>query len=144
MRISQRARRLPGAMVLAAQAWIALAQLEFQLRRRGFQACLAACSEVGPMAIQNTEVRLRARWYATAIERAARWYPGTARCLQQSLVLHRWMHRDGVETRLQIGVLRDHGTFGAHAWVELDGLILNDRARAVRPFTPLRTHEVAA
>lgn len=131
-------------MVLAARAWIALAQVDLQLRRHGFQACLASCSNLAKVPTRTADVHLRARRYASAIERAARGYPGTARCLHQSLVLHRWMHRDGSETQLQIGVLRDNGVFGAHAWVELDGRVLNDRAAAVRPFTPLTAHEVAA
>ena len=82
----------------------------------------------------------RARRYAAAIERAAHCYPGRADCLQQSLVLHEWMQRDGISTTLQLGVLRGHdgsNAFRAHAWVELDGRILNDRASAVRVFARL-------
>ena len=81
-----------------------------------------------------------ARRYAAAIERAARCYPGRADCLQQSLVLHEWLQRDGVPSALQLGVLRGHdgsNAFRAHAWVELDGRVLNDRAAAVRVFARL-------
>ena len=139
----RRVKRLPAAAGLALRAWLALAEIDMQLHRRGFRQCLAACSRLGASAQGTADVGARAQRYVSAIERAARCYPGTARCLQQSLVLHRWLRRDGAPTKLQIGVLRVEREFRAHAWVELDGRVLNDRAAAVRPFTPLATQGAA-
>jgi len=129
--------RLPGAFNLMVRAWIALAQVDIFLRTRGYQACLAAYSRPGETRISASDVGARARRYVSAIERAARCYPGTAVCLQQSLVLHRWLRRDGAMTDLRLGVLRHNRDLRAHAWVELDGQVLNDRVAAVREFTPL-------
>ncbi|MBV9579731.1 MAG: lasso peptide biosynthesis B2 protein [Chloroflexi bacterium] len=136
-----RLRRLPGAAGLSLRAWLALAETDVHLRTRGFARCLAAYTSEPATKTQPRDVSARAQRYVRAIERAARLYPGTARCLHQSLVLYRWLHHEGVSTQLQIGVVRGKAAdaFRAHAWVELDGRILNDRAAAVRPFTPLTT-----
>jgi hypothetical protein len=131
--------RLPGAFNLVVRAWLALAHVDYCLRRHGYQRCLAAYSSPGETRVRTADVGIRAARYVSAIERAARCYPGTAVCLQQSLVLHRWLQRDGVPTDLRIGVLRHNRDFRAHAWVELDGQVLNDRVAAVRQFTPLRS-----
>ncbi len=49
--------------------------------------------------------------------------PTDARCLVQSLVLLALMARRGIAAALVIGV-RPGGEFGAHAWIERDGLPL--------------------
>ncbi len=144
-------QRLPEAALLAARAWVALAQVDVHLRRVGFQASLAAAcsgataSDGAADPRQQAACVARARRYAAAIERAARCYPRRADCLQQSLVLHQWMQREGVPTTLQLGVLRGHNgssAFRAHAWVELNGRVLNDRAAAVRVFARLMAPEL--
>ena len=47
---TESARRLPAAAALAARAWVALARVDLQLRRRGFQATLATVSSAAPAA----------------------------------------------------------------------------------------------
>jgi hypothetical protein len=51
-------------------------------------------------------------------------FPGRARCLEQSLTLLACLRRRGVLAELRLGV-RPY-RFRAHAWVELDGVVLND------------------
>jgi hypothetical protein len=46
--------------------------------------------------------------------------PADSRCLMTSLVLCRLLARRGAAASLVIGV-RGGSSFGAHAWVELDG-----------------------
>jgi hypothetical protein len=74
-----------------------------------------------------TELRRRA-WLIAA---AARFGPYRATCLRRSLLLWWLARRSGLEAQLRIGVLREEDALSAHAWVELDGEILNDRSEVV-------------
>lgn len=51
-----------------------------------------------------------------------------AACLPRSLVLWWWLRRLGIGSELRIGVRQESGTFAAHAWIECQGLVLNDTA----------------
>ena len=51
-----------------------------------------------------------------------------ANCLPRSLVLYYLLRRQGIEAELRIGVQRESDIFAAHAWIELQGVPLNDRA----------------
>jgi hypothetical protein len=46
-------------------------------------------------------------------------------CLDESLVLWYLLGRQGIESALRIGIRKDNEKFGAHAWVERDGVALN-------------------
>lgn len=59
-----------------------------------------------------------------AVAIAAALYPGRALCLEQSLVLYFFLRRSGVPAELRIGV--HPYPFSAHAWVELNGIPVND------------------
>jgi hypothetical protein len=49
-------------------------------------------------------------------------------CLPHSLVLWWLLRRDQAEAVLRVGVRKATGDLEAHAWVEHDGVVLNDRA----------------
>jgi hypothetical protein len=49
-----------------------------------------------------------------------------ANCLKKSLVLWWLLRRQGIEGDLQIGVRHEQDKFEAHAWVEYEGVVLND------------------
>lgn len=57
------------------------------------------------------------------------------RCLPLSIALARAAKRDHGLVRLVLGVACD--PFRAHAWVQLDRTVLNDRLDTVRTFTPI-------
>ena len=59
---------------------------------------------------------------------AANHGPYRANCLKKSLVTRWLLNRKGIETDLKIGVNKDDGKFNAHAWVEFQGMVLNDTA----------------
>jgi transglutaminase-like putative cysteine protease len=71
---------------------------------------------------------------------AAVFYPGRARCLEQSLALYVLLRRRGVPVRLRLGV--QPYPFNAHAWVELNGAPLNERVETVRQFVPFEDFAV--
>jgi hypothetical protein len=58
-----------------------------------------------------------------AVARTLGALPADSRCLMQSLVLSAMLARRGMATTLVIGV-KPGETFGAHAWVELQGIPL--------------------
>ena len=83
----------------------------------------------------------RARPVAVDVDRAVRIVGGALRrayrhdyCLPRSLVLYRVLARAGRQPRLRIGVRRDGGGLGGHAWVTLDGHPLAEAADPAAAF----------
>ncbi len=48
------------------------------------------------------------------------------RCLSRSLAMQFALRRQGIYTSLRIGINIQKGLFDAHAWLEKEGLLLND------------------
>lgn len=69
--------------------------------------------------------------------RVRRYSPLPGNCLSQSLTLWWMLRRQGFNPDLRLGVSLDGGTFGAHAWVELNGRVLNDAATVGERYRPL-------
>ena len=61
---------------------------------------------------------------------------GPDNCLTRSLLLDWLLHRKGVDSRLRIGVRMTQGVLSAHAWVDVDGLPVNDRPDVGLEFPP--------
>ena len=73
---------------------------------------------------------LRTRWINAAAAHPIPW----AKCLQRSVALCLWLRRLGFCGELKIGVRKDGGTLLAHAWVELNGVVLNDDPNLTKKF----------
>ena len=58
---------------------------------------------------------------------AARHTLGPRTCLTRSLLLGWLLRRRGVQSQLHIGVRFTQGVLAAHAWVECEGIPVNDR-----------------
>ena len=58
---------------------------------------------------------------------AARHTLGSRTCLTRSLLLGWLLRRRGVQSQLRIGVRFTQGVLDAHAWVECEGVPVNDR-----------------
>jgi len=67
---------------------------------------------------------------------AARHALGAPTCLPQSLACWWLLRRQGIDSDLRIGTRKENGQFEAHAWVEYQGLVLNDRSDVQQRFTP--------
>ena len=65
---------------------------------------------------------------------AARHTLGPRTCLTRSLLLGWLLRRRGVESQLRIGVRLTQGVLDAHAWVECEGVPVNDRANVSAQF----------
>ncbi|MDH4096298.1 MAG: lasso peptide biosynthesis B2 protein [Betaproteobacteria bacterium] len=67
---------------------------------------------------------------------AARHAPWRATCLTRSLLLVRMLRERGAAAQLRIGVRLVGGALDAHAWVELDGVPVNDAPDVAEQFAP--------
>jgi hypothetical protein len=70
-----------------------------------------------------SERRRAATTLAREVDRVAAVMPGSPRCLTRSLTLLAALRWRGIPAVLHVGVARSR-TFGAHAWVEADGVAL--------------------
>lgn len=64
---------------------------------------------------------------ADLVNMAARSGIWWATCLERSLLLQAFLRHRLIDSDLRIGVNLMEGRFEAHAWVEYDGIVLNDR-----------------
>jgi len=64
---------------------------------------------------------------ATLVNSAAGLAPIPATCLTRSLLLGWMLQRRGVTSQLRIGVRMNQGKLDAHAWVEYEGVPINDQ-----------------
>jgi hypothetical protein len=69
-----------------------------------------------------------------AVNRAANHVFGPATCLTRSLLLRWLLRRYGTPSDLRIGVRFEEGVLVAHAWVEKDGIPVNDSPEVVARF----------
>lgn len=61
--------------------------------------------------------------------------PGlSSTCLMRSSALQAMLQRRGIEAQLKIGMRRADHKIEGHAWVELDGLILNETAEVAKTY----------
>ncbi|MDC0948269.1 lasso peptide biosynthesis B2 protein [Gammaproteobacteria bacterium] len=111
------------------KAWRLIAWVRRSLRRTGTAATIR-----GLEAKTMSHPALSASQLATAVNRAARLYPGTT-CLPHALVLAHLLQSAGIDHRFRIGVQRDGTRLAAHAWVEQGGKVLGPPGE-VGAFTP--------
>lgn len=128
----QRYRALePESRKLLWRAAALLPLVKIQLRFRGFKRTrdylefvqlrhsriVDAKSSVAPDQIERTTRMVRVATDFGIIR---------ANCLEESLTLWHLLRKQGIDTNLRIGVRKTSGQFEAHAWVEYDGMPLND------------------
>lgn len=112
---------------LVLQAYLRLIQFDFYLARGNFQALYEKVRShhirdeaVPPDAVEKI---------CSAVDMACIWYWKVALCLQRSAATACLLRRYGVGADLVIGA--QQMPFKAHAWVEVDGRVVNDK-----PYTP--------
>ncbi len=82
---------------------------------------------------QKRIVRRQARLIDIASRYPFRW----ALCLPRSQALLWRLRSAGIDAALRVGVRKDGSQMSAHAWVEYDGVVLNDRQDIPEHFAPL-------
>ena len=84
----------------------------------------------------SSATRLSPQNIARLVRVAAEHGPYHAKCLEQSLVLHWLLRRQGVDARILFGARKDEEQMLAHAWVEVNGEALNEDNGVHRHFLP--------
>lgn len=109
--------------LLVWQAYLTLLRFDLYLARGDFAGLHAkvrgcACAERQPGA---DTVRV----VCSTVDKACIWYWKEVRCLQRSAATAYLMKRRGVPAQMVIGTQQI--PFRAHAWVEVDGIVVNDK-----------------
>ncbi len=100
------------------------------LRLAGLQR-FQAWLDRSPVARHAPLSQAEAAALGVAVNRAANHVLGPATCLTRSLLLRWLLRRYGTASDLRIGVCFEQGKLAAHAWVEKDGIPVNDSPEVV-------------
>lgn len=106
---------------LVLRAYWNLIYFDFYLARGNF-AALYGKVRTYPLGPSSPDL---AEQTCAAVDMACIWYWKEVRCLQRSAVAACLLKRYGIKADLVIGVRQM--PFKAHAWVEVDGQVVNDR-----------------
>lgn len=125
----QRFRKLSApARGIFLRAAVLLPWVALRLKLQGFQvtknSLRSSAIDISPKNLsENTE---RAALTARMVRSAARHALGNPSCLEESLVLLHLLNAQGIAAQLRIGVKKNVPKFEAHAWVECEGVALNE------------------
>jgi hypothetical protein len=118
-------------ILLAARAWLGLI---------GFDAARLAGFARSSRWLRRHPTADRRSWATTgdvvwSVDEACVWYVKRAMCLQRSMVATWLLRRHGIAAETVIGYRPL--PFESHAWVEVDGCVVNDRPQYQRAFRVL-------
>ena len=118
-----RNERLPAGFLLVLEAYLSLIRFDFYLKRGDFESVYNK--------VRNYPIRKRSAspdsvvTICAAVDMACIWYFKEALCLQRSAATACLLRKYGVSAHLVIGA--QQMPFKAHAWVEVDGRVANDK-----------------
>ena len=112
---------------LVMQAYVELVRFDTYLLRANFSA-LYQCVRSSPL-LERSPASPTLDAICSAVDRACVFYLKEVLCLQRSAATTRLLRKHGVPAALVIGA--QHIPFRAHAWVEVGGLVVNDK-----PYVP--------
>lgn len=118
--------------LLVVEAWLALVFFDV-LASRGF-ARVHTFTRRRPVAARPPDAATLRR-VCWAVDEACVWYVKRAFCLQRASVTTWLLRRRGVPAQLVIGYRPV--PVDSHAWVEVDGTVVNDRPQYQKFFTVL-------
>jgi hypothetical protein len=131
---------LEAATTLSA-TWVGLRVLGFRrwnatIERFPFEKSVEAdrrsASRVNPSTVDMASA------IAMKLDLAARHLFFRTNCLERSLALRWLLRRRGIAAELRIGARKESALFEAHAWIELDGVVLNDPDEEHLHFAPFK------
>lgn len=128
-------RALFGMLIMVPVFHVAVRVWDYQRTRAFVDARSLAHWERRRAAGATPAARPAAYGLASRRMAARPWVPGN--CLSRSLAVLWFLRRSGHAPDLRLGVSLAGGAFAAHAWVELDGVVLNDRRDVATRFAPL-------
>lgn len=93
---------------------------------------------VGPgPSLADAGLRAQAARDARAVQIAAKYGVFRPLCLTRAMALQAMLGRRGLHAAVRVGARRNGNQLEAHAWVELDGVVLGDTQEHVAGFAPL-------
>jgi hypothetical protein len=110
--------------LLTIRAFCRLAAFDFRQLNRNF-ASLCESVRSSKVADRTVPTDITAS-ICDAVNHACVWYPKRVRCLQRSVVTTRMLRSYGVPACMVVGAQKL--PFKAHAWVEINGMAVNERA----------------
>jgi hypothetical protein len=119
----------PVARSLFLRAMLLLPLVSLSLRWRGFRATqgsLQGLLSIGSSEKGSDPLPERTALTAHLVNSADRHGLVPSSCLAKSLTLWWLLERQGIASHLRIGIRKENEKFEAHAWVERDGLALNE------------------
>ena len=120
-------------LLLQALVWLPLVSLLLKWwgmgRTQSLLTKLSPPLETPQLLISQHQLKQTTRIVAIAARHSQLW----TNCLKQSLVLWYMLRRQHINSELRIGVCLSGG-FRAHAWVEHQGIVLNDSPRVYQDF----------
>jgi hypothetical protein len=121
-------------------AWLAVRLLGFRICKSAFerQRIIVENSKFPKAGALDTARRIAHLEAVTAANLFFR-----TSCLEQSLVLCRMLRRRGMNPGLRIGARKKANRFEAHAWVELNGIVLDGGEAEHTHFVPFRRFDSA-
>jgi hypothetical protein len=110
---------------LVLKAYLKLLQFDFYLARGDFEALYTKVRNlpIGKKLVPSSVERI-----CSAVDLACIWYWKEALCLQRASATACLLKRHGVPAQLVIGAQQT--PFKAHAWVEVEGQVVNDKTYA--------------
>lgn len=117
------------AQTLFVRALVALPLVGLSLKLRGFEATRSTLRKRALAATQRTgldPLNKRIALTARMVNAADRHGPVHPSCLVKSLTLWWLLARQGIPSELRVGVRKEGGNFEAHAWVEREGIAVNE------------------
>src|SRR5712692_10631629 len=114
---------------LFLRAMVLLPLVTLSLRWRGFRATQAAMQRFLSNTNQEPAAGLACKVSAVTahmVSAADRHGPVHPSCLAKSLTLWWLLGQQGISSHLRIGNRKENEKFEAHAWVERDGIALNE------------------
>ena len=116
------------ARVLFLRAAALLPLVSLSLRLRGFRKTQAFLQKFLSLPSHSTDISASSRADLTVrmVRAAVRYSLGHPTCLDESMTLWWLLERQGIGAELKVGVRKDGEKFEAHAWVERDGVALNE------------------
>lgn len=125
-------------LLVRAAAWLLLVDLG--LRTLGFarvQDRLARRGRARTAPPGDAASWARVEATAAAVAVAARHHLYPMKCVVRSLTLQRLLSRQGIASDLRIGVRKEDGRYGTHAWIECGGRPLAETGDVGRRFAAL-------
>lgn len=114
------------------RAAVLLPAISVSLKLRGFRATqeslqnFSVASNPGKYSSEEVANAEPVEMAVRMVNAAARYGWGRPSCLEKSLALWLLLRQQGTVSSVRIGARKDGGKFQAHAWVERDGVALNE------------------